>query len=116
MPRRHVPIGHPLRTHYFVTRVGCDSLAGAFETKVRVEKILSEWYEIGDILGYRIAALGHPEDFDDFDIDREFVESATNGALPVVYCSITTLPGDADAPDLGPGSWLVTTFALNPIS
>jgi hypothetical protein len=79
----------------FVTTQGCDDNEKAFGIKERLRALLAEWYARKEISGYGVVSAMEPQDYLDYELDRELIEPVTHGAFPFVWVDLTY---EADAP------------------
>lgn len=75
----------------------------------------------GAFTGWAIDSLLTDDDFDEKDVDREFVEPITGGELPAIFLNITydlesNAPGDPGVDDLIARTGLVHSFTDPPVS
>lgn len=54
-----------------------------------LESHLERRFKAESFAGYQAVALVEPDDFEEDDIDRDLVESVTQGRLPALYLNIT---------------------------
>ena len=89
-----------LRSVSYVTTHGLKDTSTALDMGDKLDTIMKQWLEQKRITGYSIMRGLLEEDFDDYGLDRELIESVTKGALPFVTLSVTF---DRERPDLVAG-------------
>jgi len=77
--------------------------------------------ERGAFTGWAIDSLLTDDDYAEKDVDREFVEPITGGALPAIFLNLTydlerNAPGDAEVDALIARTGLVHSFTDPPVS
>ncbi|GIE94710.1 hypothetical protein [Paractinoplanes rishiriensis] len=105
---------------YVLPMAGRDTgavIAQVAEMKAALDPLL----ERGVFAGWRIFSLLTDDDFDDKDVDREFVEPITGGELPAVFLNITydlerNSPGDPQVEAFLDRTGLVHSFTDPPVS
>jgi len=89
-----------LRSLAYATTGDFQDTRGALDAAGRLEALLERWLSLQRIAGYRLVTGLIEEDYDDYGLNRELIESVTGGALPFIALSVTF---ERESPDLESG-------------
>ena len=90
-----------------------DDEPAAVALRGEIGAALAPLLELGQVSGYRAVAVGSEEEWDEQDVDREAIEAATGGVLPIVYVAVG-YDGDDPAQPGADVTSVIERFNLQP--
>jgi hypothetical protein len=90
-----------------------DDEPAAIALRGEIGAALASLLEHGQLAGYRAVAVGSEEDWDEQDVDREAIDGATGGGLPIVYLAVSYDDDDPAQPGPDVGR-VIKRFNLQP--
>jgi hypothetical protein len=77
------------QSYIYVTTQGCEDRDAAFAVMDAIADRLADIAERRDGLGWQVIPLVEPISYEEFDVDRDLLESITGGRLPAVNVNLS---------------------------